>query len=76
MENEQSVPLIQSARQSFVRKVYSVITVQLLFTVIIVYFSIHSKSFSRFIGRNVWPFWTSFVMGIVTLLALCNSDFT
>ncbi len=72
-EESDSGPLVQSARQNFVKKVYSVISIQLLLTVLTVYLSIQSKAIAKFIVRNTWPFWVSLIGGIATLIALCTS---
>ena len=66
--------LSASARQNFVKKVYSIISLQLLLTVAVVYLNYSSKAFARFQARNMWAFWLAFIGGLISLISLCNDN--
>ena len=76
MYYQEDSSLSQSARQNFVKKVYSIISIQLAFTVAMVSLTFYSKAFARFQFRNMWTFWTALIGSIVTLIALCTTDKT
>ena len=63
--------LEESARNNFVKKVYSIISLQLAFTVSMVTLTMYSRAFARFQQRNMWTFWVALIGSIVTILALC-----
>lgn len=64
--------LLQSARQNFVKKVYATLSIQLLITVLVVYMSVKSPKFLKFLIKNYGLFWMSFIGSIITMIALCN----
>ena len=68
--------LSSNARQNFVKKVYSIISMQLLVTIAVVYLNFTSKSFARFQARNTWTFWLAFIGSLITLVALCKPCLT
>lgn len=57
--------LVGQARASFVRKVYSVLCVQLLITVMMTALSMTSPAFFLFQLSNVWLFYVSIVVCLV-----------
>ena len=68
--NHQS--LSHSARSNFVKRVYSVLSVQLAATFLMVLCHHTSPAFARFQFNNMWLFWTSFAVTIGTMIALCT----
>jgi FtsH-binding integral membrane protein len=60
-----TVDLVGQARASFVRKVYSVLCVQLLITVMMTALSMTSPAFFLFQLSNVWLFYVSIVVCLV-----------
>ncbi len=71
-EYQQSPSLSNSARQNFVKKVYTVLSVQLVATVLMVWFNYSSRSFAKFQVKNTWLFWTALIVSIGSLISLCN----
>ena len=55
-----SESLGQSARSNFVKRVYSVLSLQLTATFLMVLFHHCSPKFARFQFKNMWLFWLSF----------------
>jgi len=53
----------------FIRKVYSILTVQLLFTTALSAVSFFSKSYKNWIQSNQWMMWTSLFGAIAFMLA-------
>ena len=76
MYNYEERDLSSSARQNFVKKVYSIISMQLLVTVSVVWLNFASTSFARFQRRNTWTFWLAFIGSLITLVSLCNPHLT
>ncbi len=74
-EYQQSPSLSTGARQNFVKKVYSILSIQLVATVLMVWLNFTSRSFAKFQMRNNWLFWTAFIVSIASLISLCNSLF-
>ncbi len=58
------------ARNNFVRKVYSILVMQLLVTCGFVSLSMFNESFLKYQNENLWVFWVSFVTSIASLLVL------
>lgn len=59
----------------FIRKVYGILTVQLLTTALICGLATLSKTFATYLDTNVWIIITSCVLYIVTLIVLfCYSS--
>lgn len=69
-EYEPHTSLAVNARTNFVKKVYTVLSIQLMSTVAMVYLTIAFPRFEKFQLRNTWLFWVSFVTAIVSLVAL------
>ena len=69
----ESPSLGQSARNNFVKKVYSILLLQLSATFFMVYLNYSSKAFARFQLQNTWMFWVSFIVTLGSLVALCTS---
>jgi protein lifeguard len=60
----------ESIRKGFIKKVYSILTVQLSITIaFIALFSFHQQT-KLWIFHNVWLFWVALVILIVTMIAL------
>ncbi|KAL9112824.1 MAG: hypothetical protein Q9227_002901 [Pyrenula ochraceoflavens] len=55
-------------RMSFIRKVYSILTVQLLLTAFASTISFFSPSYKTWIQTHQWPLWTSLIGSIVFML--------
>ena len=68
----ESQSLSHSARQNFVKKVYSTLSIQLAVTVATVLLTFNSRAFVRFQMNNYWTFYVALIGSIVTLLALCT----
>jgi FtsH-binding integral membrane protein len=73
-EYADSPSLSVGARQNFVKKVYSVLSMQLAFTVFVVWCSFTFKAFQIFQRRNNWLFWVAFITTLVSLISLCKSE--
>lgn len=67
---------MKSARHNFVKKVYTTLSIQLLITIIVVCYSIQSKSFSKMLKKKKWIFYTSILGTVVTFLALGKVSLT
>lgn len=65
--------LADNARLQFVRKVYSLLTIQLTFTMLAILLSCSSQSFARFQQRNSWLAYLNIFSTIGTSLALCTN---
>lgn len=74
-ERQSSTNLSVGARQSFVKKVYSVLSVQLLVTVFMVWCNYSFKAFARYQARNTWLYWVAMIGTIVSLITLRKSLF-
>lgn len=61
------------ARQNFVKKVYSILSAQLLVTVAMVLIDYKFKGYGRFQERNNWAFWLAFIGAMGSLIALCKN---
>jgi FtsH-binding integral membrane protein len=66
--------LADSARLQFVKKVYSLLTVQLVFTVLAIFLSCYSPAFARFQQRNRWLAYLNIIATIGSSLGLCTID--
>ena len=75
-EQSYSSSLGSGARRNFVKKVYSVLSVQLLATVFMVWCNFTFRAFAKFQERNTWLFWTAFVTALVSMIALCTFPLT
>lgn len=75
MYQEQAYPsssLGSGARRNFVKKVYSVLSIQLLATVFMVWCNFSFRAFAKFQERNTWLFWVAFVAALVSMISLCT----
>lgn len=72
MYQTEELSFSHSARQNFVKKVYSVISLQLAATVGMTYLTFTSRAYARFQLNNEWTFWMALIGSIITLLALCT----
>jgi protein lifeguard len=68
--NKQLSSMEASLRVGFVRKVYGILTCQLLVTVFIAMISMNSKGFQNFQRQNVWLFYVCVVFTLVISIAL------
>lgn len=71
-EQSYSSSLGSGARRNFVKKVYSVLSIQLLATVFMVWCNFSFRAFAKFQERNTWLFWTAFVAALVSMISLCT----
>jgi FtsH-binding integral membrane protein len=72
MYNYEDRSLSQNARQNFVKKVYGIISMQLMVTMTMVWLNFYSKAFARFQRDNTWTFWLAFVGSLISLVSLCT----
>ena len=64
-------------RLGFIRKVYGILSVQLLMTTFLCFISMTSHSFAKFQMRNTWAIWLCAIGGIIVMLAIsCFRDLT
>lgn len=75
-EYDQNKSLSASARQNFVKKVYTVLSVQITATAFMVYANYASPSFAQFQENNTWLFWVAFLTTIISLVSLCILSLT
>ncbi|XP_038058096.1 protein lifeguard 1-like isoform X2 [Patiria miniata] len=62
-------------RHGFIRKVYGILTAQLVVTIGIIIPFVYVDSVKDYTRVNSWPFWTAFVMTLVLIIALsCFSN--
>ena len=66
----ESDSLSMSARNNFIKKVYTILAIQLSVTVGFVLLNMFNTAFSAFQAQNVWLFWVSFVISIISLIVL------
>lgn len=59
-----------SARSNFIRKVYSILGMQLTVTVGFVFLSIFNQAFAQFQEININVFWLAFFISIISLIVL------
>jgi FtsH-binding integral membrane protein len=64
--------LTQNARNNFVVKVYSIVSIQLLITTTFVALNIISEAFATIQANYMSLFWLSIVMIFVSMIVLCN----
>jgi FtsH-binding integral membrane protein len=57
-------------RLGFIRKVYGILSVQLLITTFLCIVSMTSHSFAKFQMRNTWAIWLCAIGGIIVVLAI------
>ena len=69
-EDYDSESLEGSARNNFIKKVYSILGMQLLVTVSFVLFNMFNAAFAKFQAENMAIFWIVFVISLVSLIAL------
>lgn len=62
--------LTDRARSGFIRKVYSLLSVQMVVTVLFVLPSVTSQSYATFQGENMWLFYLALVGSLLFLLPL------
>lgn len=66
----------KSLRMGFLRKVYSILMVQLLFTAGVSYLFIESPAVKQYVLSNDWTIWTALGLMLFTIIALsCCGDF-
>ncbi|KAL4428906.1 hypothetical protein ABPG74_017496 [Tetrahymena malaccensis] len=64
-EGQQPRNLLKNVRLGFIRKVFSILSVQLAFTVFMIFMSQQNHSFRLFQIRNEWVFTLSIILGLV-----------
>ena len=57
-------------RLNFIRKVYTILTIQLIITATFATASCFSKSYPAFVKKNMWLFWVCLVINIILLYVL------
>ncbi|CAF4925990.1 unnamed protein product [Pieris macdunnoughi] len=60
----------QTIREAFVRKVYSILTCQLLLTLSFITLFVYHTPTKLWAEQNTWTFWVAFVMMFVCLIAM------
>jgi FtsH-binding integral membrane protein len=58
-------------RLGFIRKVYGILSVQLILTTLMCLISMTSPQFANFQQKNVWLLWVSMIASIVIMIAIC-----
>ena len=58
------------ARNNFIKKVYSILGIQLSITVSFVLLNMFNQNFAAFQKTNVWLFWVSFVVSLISIIVL------
>ena len=58
------------ARNNFIKKVYTILAIQLSVTVGFVILNMNNLAFAEFQKNNVWLFWVSFVVSLVSIIVL------
>jgi FtsH-binding integral membrane protein len=71
-ESTKNYSLGHNARSNFVKKVYSIISLQLLVTVGAIILNITSTAFAYVQATYRSLFWLSFLITFGSMLALCN----
>ena len=57
-------------RLGFIRKVYGILSIQLLITTVLCFVSVSSKSFAKFQIQNIWLMWVCLIGSIIVMIAL------
>lgn len=60
----------KTVRQGFIRKVYSILFVQLLVSIAIVCLFVLSPPVNSYVRRNQWMFWSAWILTIVFMIAI------
>lgn len=74
-DNAPKQTLEEGARLQFVKKVYSLLSIQLVFTVAAVLLSCTSPAFARFQQRNTWIAYINIFLTIGSSVGLCNIQY-
>lgn len=69
-EEIEPLSLNEHARNNFIKKVYSILAIQMLITCFFVTLSMLSYHFSVFQIQNMWLFWTCLAFSIIFLVVL------
>ena len=74
--NHSSLFKHSNVRRNFIRKVYGILSTQLLLTFLMVFISTFSQNFHNFLQSNFWLFYVSIIINIFTcVLIFCYDRF-
>lgn len=69
--------LLSNARNGFIKKVYSLLSIQLLITFLFIVPSLTSQDYVTFQSNNMWLFYLAIGLSMVTLIPLaCSATFS
>ncbi|EAR83337.2 inhibitor of apoptosis-promoting Bax1 protein (macronuclear) [Tetrahymena thermophila SB210] len=69
-ESQQHGNILKNVRLGFVRKVFSILSIQLAFTALMIFMSQQSRSFRLFQAQNVWLFTLSTVLTVAISIGM------
>ena len=64
----------KSTRLNFIKKVYSILMVQIAFTFVMIIFSIYSTAYRAFFIANMWLFFVALVVSLIAMYTMVYTN--